>query len=278
MNRLLRFGGPLALTIMLMWAAGSAHGATAWALKPDRVTLDRLDRAAYWAADMLEENLLYALGRTRPVLAASFVNMDRLEQSSTFGRLLADRIATRFSQHGYHVIELKLRKTALAVQPGNGELALSRDLQLIQSEHDAQAVMVGTYILAGKRLHATVKLVGTADQAVLSSCDFSMDLTPELLALAQKESLPPPKARPRVKKAQGPLASGMVHIDPADGKQARTIQARLAELGHYTARIDGQWGRKSREALKNFKRKVGLAPLYQWDLDTQKALFRNSGH
>jgi len=52
------------------------------------------------------------------VLVASFVNLNNLEASSGFGRLIAEQIASRFSQRGYRVIELKLRQSSVFIKEG----------------------------------------------------------------------------------------------------------------------------------------------------------------
>lgn len=51
------------------------------------------------------------------------------------------------------------------------------------------------------------------------------------------------------------------------------IQKRLAELGYYTSKIDGIWGKGSKAALKSFKVRNGLGYSKVWDIETQRKLF-----
>jgi hypothetical protein len=64
---------------------------------------------------------------------------------------------------------------------------------------------------------------------------------------------------------------------PARYSDAVKIQRRLADLGYYTLKVDGAFGKGSRAALKAFRQNAGLGGDSRWDLTTQKALFRGTG-
>jgi hypothetical protein len=74
-----------------------------------------------------------------------------------------------------------------------------------------------------------------------------------------------------------PIASGSVFLNPSRKEDARLMQRKLAEMGYYTQKIDGDFGPGSRNALKEFKKDNGLGYNFIWDLITQKMLFKNSG-
>ncbi len=82
-------------------------------------------------------------------------------------------------------------------------------------------------------------------------------------------------ARPGSK--SNPIASGSIFLNPSKNNDARLIQTRLSEMGYYTKNIDGDFGRGSKNALKEFKKDQGLGDNFNWDLNTQKLLFKNSG-
>jgi len=63
--------------------------------------------------------------RSGPVLVATFVDVDQLEQSTTLGRTITEQTITRLVQLGFPVVEVKLR-SALFVKQNTGELLLSR--------------------------------------------------------------------------------------------------------------------------------------------------------
>ena len=76
---------------------------------------------------------------------------------------------------------------------------------------------------------------------------------------------------------EGPVESGVIFLDPRHKGDARLIQTRLMDLGYYKKKIDGDFGRGSKNALKNFRKDSGLEDNSTWDLRTQKILFKNSG-
>ncbi|WP_293268047.1 FlgO family outer membrane protein [Neptunomonas sp.] len=119
------------------------------------------------------------LNKSRIVLATSFVNIDDLQQSSTFGRLLGDTIAGNMVGRGYNVVEVRLRNS-LSMQPRVGEYMLSRELQNVGTQHDAQAVLVGTYAIGGDYVYVNARLVSVMDSRVLSSNDFRLPLNRDI--------------------------------------------------------------------------------------------------
>ena len=69
------------------------------------------------------------IGKDGPILSTTFVDVTTLEPESTFGRIMADQVAARFVQKGYHLIETKIRKDGLLVHNRMGEVLLSRRIQ-----------------------------------------------------------------------------------------------------------------------------------------------------
>lgn len=163
---------PLRLLALLLLLAGCAaptgEKAPQFALGEDMV------EAGYAIAETLERNLKADLSKDQPLIVASFVNVDNLTQSSTFGRMLAEHVASRLSQKGYKIIELRLRQTSIFIKEGKGEFMLSRDVRDLGREHNAAAVVVGAYGEMGDKTYASARIVGAQDSVVLSSCDYSV--------------------------------------------------------------------------------------------------------
>ena len=261
-----------AMVLILLSAIAPASGG--------RVAGQELDKVAAKVADTLDANLLYTLDRTAPILYTSFVELSRLNTTSRLGMLLGDQVASRFSQHGHRLIELKLMKNAIVMKQNTGEFALSRDSRRIMDMHDAQAVLVGTYTLSGDRIFISARLVGAEDNIILSACYFSYRLDKDLLALAdhmtasETGGMEKANAEKPANLEMRPLASGMILLDPRKPTDAKLIQIRLAKLEYYEYKIDGMWGKRSRAALARFKKDRGLSGGGRFDMDTQKMLFQ----
>jgi TolB-like protein len=101
----------------------------------------------------------------QPILVATLVNNDNLNDTSSFGRSFQNNIIAGFVSRGFAVKEIKLRRDML-VEVHKGEFMLTRDLQELAGKQRAQAVVVGTYTLANRVMYLSVRLVSPQNQAI----------------------------------------------------------------------------------------------------------------
>jgi TolB-like protein len=141
--------------------------------------------ANYKAADSLLNKIQPKLPKDSPILVASFVNIDDLDNSSTFGRVVSEQFASRFKQRNYTTIEMKLR-TNVFIRADSGEFLLSRELAEISTKHRAQAVVVGTYAVASKKVYLTTRVINVSDGRVLSSYDYDIPITSDVFKMLLK--------------------------------------------------------------------------------------------
>jgi TolB-like protein len=142
--------------------------------KPDPVVADVLG-TSHEAADTLIARAGANLDPGKPLIAATFVNIDDLNRASSFGRIVSEQVATKFTVRGYQVKEMLLRNNVYIKQRG-GEFLLSREIQNISSEHNAQAVLVGTYAVARKNVYVTARLIRAGDSVIIASYDYTLPL------------------------------------------------------------------------------------------------------
>lgn len=165
-----------AIAAVLMGCA-SADGPTY-----EEAANNQLIQTDYGAADKLLGTLNSPLDKGVPIVVATVVNIDNLTNSSRLGRLISEHIATRLSQQGYAVIELKIRGNIFILQK-EGELLLSREVKDITRSHNAQAVVVGTYARAAGIVYITLKIVGVEDNVVKASHNYVLPLNANIRAL-----------------------------------------------------------------------------------------------
>ncbi len=120
----------------------------------------------------------------QPILVATIVNVDSLEESSRLGRIISEQLQARFTQKGLQIVELKLRGR-LFVKKDQGELLLSREVNEISANQKAQAVVVGTYAVATNSVYVNLKMVGN-DNIVLGAHDYTLPLNSNIKALLRK--------------------------------------------------------------------------------------------
>ena len=135
--------------------------------------------SSHSAADALMLRAANSLQVGETVIAASFVNVDDLEQSSSFGRIISQQVSSQFANRGYRVVEMLLRNNVY-IKQGGGEFLLSREVRNLSLAHNAQAVIVGTYAMGRKNILVTAKLIRATDSVVLSSVDYSLPIDPDV--------------------------------------------------------------------------------------------------
>ena len=174
----------LALTMLsVLLLAGCANQ-----VQPTRKAVDdsNLVQSSHAAVDALLGNVRGVLDPAKPILTASFVSIDRLTESSSLGRMMAEQATTRLTRHGYTVIEMKLRDS-IFIRDGMGEFMLSRELQHLSLQHDAQAVVVGTYAVGSNTIYVTARIVRASDGVILSSHDYQLPLGPNTRHLLRSQ-------------------------------------------------------------------------------------------
>ena len=117
-----------------------------------------------------------------PMLVATLVNIDALDRSSTLGRLISEQVAARFAQQGRRMIELKLRNN-MYMRKSEGELALTREITEVARQHNAKAVLLGSYGLSGDSVFINLKVVQPGSTLVLAAYDYVLPLNREIRSL-----------------------------------------------------------------------------------------------
>lgn len=131
--------------------------------------------ANYKAADALLAQVAPVLNASQPLIIATVVNIDNLDQSSTLGRLTSEHVSARFTKAGYRMIELKYRNSVY-VKRSQGELMLTREIKDLAQSHDAQAVIVGTYGQSDEYVFVNLKVIQPATNVVLAAQDYVLPL------------------------------------------------------------------------------------------------------
>ena len=152
-----------------------------------RYDLDtRLIESAYYAADRLVDDVRLQLPHDTRIITASFADINNLETSSAFGRMISECIASRLTKHGYHVIEMKLRKSVY-VRQKQGEFLLSRKAAEIADQHRAKIIVVGTYAAAKDIVYVSAKMVNPRDGVIRSSYEYKLPVGDNTRRMLEKD-------------------------------------------------------------------------------------------
>ena len=176
----------LRLVTILLIAASLAAVGCARAPKREPIKDSNLVSESYQAADALLSYTPWLRNQNAPLLAASFVNVNSMENSSALGRIIGEQVAARFAQQGYTVIELKLRENVF-VKQNAGEFVLSRDVKALSQKHNAAAVIAGTYAIGRRNVFVNTRLIRAVDGMILAAYDYRLPLGPDTKALVASQ-------------------------------------------------------------------------------------------
>lgn len=115
------------------------------------------------------------LDKSRPLIVATLANINALEESSPFGRIVAEQVSGEFTHSGYQMVEMKFRDKVF-IKQNVGELLLTREIKDVAQNHSAQAVIVGTYTESDKLLFVNLKLIRPGDNIVLATYDYAVPM------------------------------------------------------------------------------------------------------
>ena len=124
-----------------------------------------------------------------PIGVTTFVNIDDLYTSSTFGRMVGEQLMSELAMKGFDVIELRHTDVLQFLDRG-GEFALSRDAGMVRPERNLAGVVVGTYVTSPDRVYVNARLIDPSTSVVLSAGSVEMSKTAELAKLLRGGSMP----------------------------------------------------------------------------------------
>ena len=123
-----------------------------------------------------------------PIGITTFVNIDNLQDTSTFGRMYGEQLMSELSNRGFDVVELRYAD-ALQFINASGEFSMSRNPGFVRREQNLGAVIVGTYVVSPLRVYVNARLVDPSSALVLSAGSVEMQKTDELARLLRSSSV-----------------------------------------------------------------------------------------
>jgi len=128
-------------------------------------------------AEQLLANIRQAELRGKIALPTSFVNQDNFEESSAFGRYIAEQMFHEFNQRGFEVREYRLSGQDIRMSEGEGDFYLSRDKGKVTALDKSNVVLVGTYYFDDKNVFVNARLIRPSDGYVYRTGQMVMALT-----------------------------------------------------------------------------------------------------
>lgn len=179
-----------ALTLATAIGLGACADTTTTTLRgpelglPSRPIIDY----SYRATDELIQFSRARIAPNAPVVVTTLSDVSNVESSSAFGRVIAEQVASRLTQKGFRVQEIRMR-SALNIKQGisdaseAGEYLISRDVSAVNASQQAAAAVIGTYAEASDGVNVTLRLIDVATGRIVSSRDFIVAKDSDVMAL-----------------------------------------------------------------------------------------------
>ncbi|VAX21735.1 hypothetical protein MNBD_NITROSPINAE02-816 [hydrothermal vent metagenome] len=121
-----------------------------------------------------------------PIVVTTFADLNNLNQSSVFGRVIAEQLLDELHRAGFTVSEIRKGRD-IFMKEALGEMILSRNARNVLSKSSARAVIAGTYVVTTKSVIINARLLDINSPLILSSSSYSLKMTEELKKLLTGE-------------------------------------------------------------------------------------------
>ncbi len=122
-------------------------------------------------ADQLERNL-EKKDLSNTFIVTSFANLNRLSETTSFGRLISENLIHELQVRKWHVFEVRLTKDVIINE--TGEFSLSRDIKKLKEQFKIAGIVTGTYSVSGNSIIVNARVIDINSGIVLSSAQSHM--------------------------------------------------------------------------------------------------------
>lgn len=135
-----------------------------WAFK---TPAELLNRKIHESAVELVSGIRDVDTTEKTLAVATFVDLDKVEQTSAFGRYVAERMGQELHKLGFKTLELRQRKDIELIHD-KGEFILSRRSSELLRNSRIEAVAVGAYAIVDDEVVVNTRLIGVDTAHVIS--------------------------------------------------------------------------------------------------------------
>ena len=126
----------------------------------------------------------------RAVLYSTTVDLNDYTETTNFGRIMSEQLATALVQHWQNdLVKMTLRQSSAPIIPQQGEFLLSRQVRDLATDYNAGAVFTSTYTVAIDKVYVNVQLINVDFNTVVGAVTFSIPLGPRTLGLLKNAEI-----------------------------------------------------------------------------------------
>ncbi|MFA5983195.1 MAG: FlgO family outer membrane protein [Methylococcaceae bacterium] len=143
---------------------------------------------SYDAVDTLQAQLKRPLPKNSLIIVSTLLNVDNLKQTSSFGRIISDQIASALHNAGYQIIGMEL-PIDLFVMQDNGALHLPDEVKQMLKHYNAGTLVGGVYAPGKRNAYISLRVVDLNTKNIISSTDLSVPMGPDAKVLLESREV-----------------------------------------------------------------------------------------
>lgn len=142
-------------------------------LQKSRSQAGNFNAKVIFLADQLERNIDKKFAGTTYIVA-TFSNLDKLNETTSFGRLIAENLIHELQVRKWQVFDVRLTKDIIIND--TGEFTLSRDILKIRDTYKVNAVVTGTYAVHSGGITVNARVIDLDTGIVSASAQTHLPL------------------------------------------------------------------------------------------------------
>ncbi|HBG05971.1 MAG: hypothetical protein A2075_16390 [Geobacteraceae bacterium GWC2_58_44] len=142
-------------------------------IQRSQTSVGRFNSQMIFMTDQIERNVdRKSLENT--FIVTSFINLNKLSETTPFGRLVAENVIHELQVRKWKVFEVRLTKDVVINE--TGEFSLSRDVRKIKELYKVGGIVTGTYSVAGNHIIVNARVIDIETGLVASSGQIHMPI------------------------------------------------------------------------------------------------------
>ena len=229
----------------LLIATLSGCGSTFRFFKAQSYLNTDLIEASHDATDELEDKFTRKMEKDTLIVVSTLLNVKNLKETSAFGRIISNQIATSLHESGYQIIGMDLPADVFMMTESGG-LELPDKDQAILRKYKAVIMVGGVYAAGKQHVYVSLRAVDRFTKQMVASTDFPVILGPDVKMLLKNKDegvIAPAGTIPE------PPVEGAIPSGNDSAASVESISPAMAVLPSNTA-----------PAMESVPPKLGVAP------------------
>lgn len=162
------------------------------------VSDDDLIEISQDVTDELKDKSTKIIPKNSLILVGTLLHVNNLNETSAFGRIISNQIASAFHNSGYRIIGMEMPIDLFSMKK-DGTLYLTDEVKTIIKPYNPAVIVGGVYAPGKNNTYVSLRMVDLFTKNILASTDVPVAMGPDARKLLHSDKLNPAmlEAKPR---------------------------------------------------------------------------------